>query len=279
MPCQDLGQDRRSSRWCCKARAHALANFHQEIIPSDVSRFHLRRRASPLLGPRETEGRHDRALLHHILKDKQFKHHRPEVLSVHHTDELNLPGTERTQQSLPAPVQLPQVLVPGVHEERHKGISNGMLLQSALSTYSSAPCRTCKQCCSVEDFVVPLELPAVNPHPVSLPPAAEGGTTAETLTVEEQQKLESVGWRMLNLPLIVCHSANGMPFFFPLQKVDAYNSLWEPPIPALQRATKSHPAAGALAAQPQPFLLKTAKQQQAFHHQTQLTWHCRFKHW
>lgn len=92
--------------------------------------------------------------------------------------------------------------------------------------------------------MVPLELPAVDPHPVSLPPAAEGVTTAETLTAEEEKKLESVGWRMLNLPLIVCHSANGMPFFFPLQKVDADNSF-KPLIPAVQCATESHPADGA----------------------------------
>ena len=74
---------------------------------------------------------------------------------------------------------------------------------------------------------MPLELPAIDPKQVSLPlasegvaPAAEGIAPAETLTEEEQKQLESVGWRMLNLPVIVCHSANGMPFFFPLQKVN-----------------------------------------------------------
>lgn len=66
---------------------------------------------------------------------------------------------------------------------------------------------------------MPLELPAIDSKQVSLPPAAEGVAAPEALTEEEQKKMESVGWRMLNLPLIVCHSANGMPFFFPLQKV------------------------------------------------------------
>lgn len=66
---------------------------------------------------------------------------------------------------------------------------------------------------------MPLELPAIDSNQVSLPPAAEGVAAPEALTEEEQKQMESVGWRMLNLPLIVCHSANGMPFFFPLQKV------------------------------------------------------------
>lgn len=66
---------------------------------------------------------------------------------------------------------------------------------------------------------MPVELPAIDSQQVSLPPAAEGVAAPEALTEEEQKKMESVGWRMLNLPLIVCHSANGMPFFFPLQKV------------------------------------------------------------
>lgn len=68
---------------------------------------------------------------------------------------------------------------------------------------------------------MPLELPALDLKQVSLPPVAEGVATVEDLTEQEQKKLEAVGWRMLNLPLIVCHSANGMPFFFPLQKVTA----------------------------------------------------------
>ena len=74
---------------------------------------------------------------------------------------------------------------------------------------------------------MPLELPVIDPRQGSLPPASEGVAPAEALTDEEQKKLESVGWRMLNLPLIVCHSANGMPFFFPLQKVS-------PTIPSAQ---------------------------------------------
>ena len=196
-----------------------------------------------MLAPTEAEGRHDRALLHHILKDKQFKHRRPEVLSVHQTDELRMSGTEQTQQSQPALVKLPQIPMPVVQAERHKGISNGMLPQLTLS-FAVPILRLQLQCCCVEDFVVPLELPAVDPNPVSLPPAAEGVTTADTLTEAEQKKLESVGWRMLNLPLIVCHSANGMPFFFPLQKVGAYNSL-KLLSQVLQPETESHPAASA----------------------------------
>lgn len=91
--------------------------------------------------------------------------------------------------------------------------------------------------------MVPLELPAIDPKQVSLPPAfegiapaAEGVALAEALTEEEQKKLESVGWRMLNLPLIVCHSANGMPFFFPLQKV----SPTTPSAQALTHSLASH---------------------------------------
>lgn len=78
----------------------------------------------------------------------------------------------------------------------------------------------CWMCHLVEDFVVPLELPAIDPKLATALPAADGvAQPDDDLTEEEQKKLEAVGWRMLNLPLIVCHSANGMPFFFPLQKV------------------------------------------------------------
>ena len=70
---------------------------------------------------------------------------------------------------------------------------------------------------------MPLELPALDVKEVSLPLAVEGVLPADDLTEEEQKRLEAVGWRMLNLPLIVCHSANGMPFFFPLQKVTLRN--------------------------------------------------------
>lgn len=67
--------------------------------------------------------------------------------------------------------------------------------------------------------MVPLELPAIDPAQPGPSAAGEGVTQSDDLTEEEQKKLDAVGWRMLNLPLIVCHSANGMPFFFPLQKV------------------------------------------------------------
>lgn len=74
----------------------------------------------------------------------------------------------------------------------------------------------------LEDFVVPLELPAVDSHTdasSAVVPAAERAPQQESLTPEQAKQLDAVGWRMLNLPLIVCQSANGMPFFFPLQKV------------------------------------------------------------
>ena len=238
-------QDRRSSRWCCKARAHSLASFHQDIVPSDVSRFHLRRRASPLLVPEDNaESRHDRALLHHILKDQQSRHRGPNVLNVHHRDGEILRDIERTQQSEAAPFKLPQIAEPGSQAQRHKGISNGMLLKTDWPSLDHTNDCNCN-CCCVEDFVVPLELPAIDPQQVSLPPAsegvapaAEGVAPAEALTEEEQKKLESVGWRMLNLPLIVCHSANGMPFFFPLQKV----SRTLPSFPFTALHPKSHTA-------------------------------------
>ncbi len=87
------------------------------------------------------------------------------------------------------------------------------LTESGTHTY-------CWMCHLVEDFVVPLELPAIDPKLATALPAADGvAQPDDDLTEEEQKKLEAVGWRMLNLPLIVCHSANGMPFFFPLQKV------------------------------------------------------------
>ena len=122
--------DRRSSRWCCKARAHSLASFHQDIVPSDVSRFHLRRKASPLLAPTDdAELRHDRALLHHILKDQQSTHRKPHVLKVHRHDGELLGNIERTQQNEAAAVTLPQIAGPGGQAQRHKGISNGMLLK------------------------------------------------------------------------------------------------------------------------------------------------------
>lgn len=126
-------QDRRSSRWCCKDRGRSLASFHQDIVPSDVSRFHLRRRASPLLAPtNDAESRHDRALLHHILKDQQSKHLKPHVLNVEQHEGELLGDIERTQHSETALVKLPQIAAPGVHAERHKGISNGMLLKICL---------------------------------------------------------------------------------------------------------------------------------------------------
>ena len=126
-------QDRLSSRWCCKARAHSLASFHQDIVPSDVSRFHLRRRASPVLAPRDdAESRHDRVLLHHILKDQQSKHRQPHVLNVHQHGEF-LGDIERTQESEAASVELPQIAEPGGQAGRHKGISNGMLLKHHLA--------------------------------------------------------------------------------------------------------------------------------------------------
>ena len=78
----------------------------------------------------------------------------------------------------------------------------------------------CWTCHPVEDFVVSLELPAIDPKLATALSAADAvAQPDDDLTEEEQKKLEAVGWRMLNLPLIVCHSANGMPFFFPLQKV------------------------------------------------------------
>ena len=70
--------------------------------------------------------------------------------------------------------------------------------------------------------MVPLELPAVDSHTdasSAVGPAAERAPQQESLTPEQAKRLDAVGWRMLNLPLIVCQSANGMPFFFPLQKV------------------------------------------------------------
>ena len=87
----------------------------------------MKRRASPLLAPDETEPRHDRALLHHILKDQQSKHRKPDVLNINHRNGIPLCGTERMQQSEALPLKLPQIAAPGVQAERHKGISNGML--------------------------------------------------------------------------------------------------------------------------------------------------------
>ena len=124
------GQDlKRSSRWCCKARAHALGSFHQDIVPSDVSRFHLRRRANSLLAPNDdAESRHDRALLHHILKDQKCKHRKPHVLNVYQRAGELLSDFESTQQNEAVPVKLPQIAGVRGQAERHSGISNGMLL-------------------------------------------------------------------------------------------------------------------------------------------------------
>lgn len=72
-----------------------------------------------------------------------------------------------------------------------------------------------------EDLVVPLELPALDSsQDASSTCVADGAPPHEVMTPDEEKRLDAVGWRMLNLPLIVCHSANGMPFFFPLQKVN-----------------------------------------------------------
>ncbi|KAL0041640.1 hypothetical protein WJX79_010316 [Trebouxia sp. C0005] len=195
------GLDRRSSRWCCKTRAHALGSFHDDIVPGDVSKFYLKRRASPLLAPKIDAGpRHDRALLHQILKDQQSKSQRAEVLQAHRKSCNVTAASNNSHPTLPEDIQsvtLPEISAPRVQASKHKGISN-------------------------EDFVVPLELPAIDPKLATALPAADGvAQPDDDLTEEEQKKLEAVGWRMLNLPLIVCHSANGMPFFFPLQKVQA----------------------------------------------------------
>ena len=120
------GLDRRSSRWCCTAHAHALGRFHEEIIPSDVNAFRLKRRASPLLAP-STEGgpRHDRALLHHILKDQQSKQRRVEILSTSHNAESQAPVQALQQDG--ETVKLPAIPVSVAQADKHKGISNGKL--------------------------------------------------------------------------------------------------------------------------------------------------------
>ncbi|KAL0042382.1 hypothetical protein WJX77_010805 [Trebouxia sp. C0004] len=195
------GLDRRSSRRCCKARAHALGSFHDDIVPGDVNNFYLKRRASPLLAPETDAGpRHDRALLHQIFKDQQSRSQRAEVLQVHRKSGNVTAASDNPDPTWPdnfQSVMLPEISAPLVQASKHKGISN-------------------------EDFVVPLELPSIDPKLATALPAADGvAQPDDDLTEEEQKKLEAVGWRMLNLPLIVCHSANGMPFFFPLQKVQA----------------------------------------------------------
>ena len=122
------GQVRRSSRWCCKGRAHALATFHQDIAPSDITKFHLKRRASPLLVPSDQAGpRHDRALLHHILKDQQHKHHKPDVLDVHQHDDISLHDLGQAHEAEAASSGLPKIPAGRSQAEQHKGISNGML--------------------------------------------------------------------------------------------------------------------------------------------------------
>lgn len=167
--------------------------------------------------------RHDRALLHQILKDQQSRSQRAEVLQVHRKSGNVTAASDNPHPALPENTQsvtLPEIFAPLVPASKHKGISNGML------HYCPCACRLGKvwHICLlldvplVEDFVVPLELPAIDPK---LATAFADGVAQpdDDLTEEEQKKLEAVGWRMLNLPLIVCHSANGMPFFFPLQKV------------------------------------------------------------
>ena len=66
---------------------------------------------------------------------------------------------------------------------------------------------------------MPLELPAIESPSVASGLAPDGGPPQDVLYQADPKQLDAVGWRMLNLPLIVCQSANGMPFFFPLQKV------------------------------------------------------------
>ena len=125
------GLDRRSTRWCCKARAHALGNFHQDIIPSEASNFHLKRSPSPLLPP-STEGRprHSGALLQQILKDQQSKQ-RVEVLDVHrceHHGTTSPHSPRRIGQKDVLTVTLPHISGLEAQAVRHKGISNGRLL-------------------------------------------------------------------------------------------------------------------------------------------------------
>ena len=125
------GLDRRSSRWCCKARAHALGSFHDDIVPGDVNSFYLKRRASPLLAPRIDAGpRHDRALLHQILKDQQSRSQRAEVPQVHQKACNVTAASANLNPALPENFQsvtLPEISVPRVQASKHKGISNGML--------------------------------------------------------------------------------------------------------------------------------------------------------
>ena len=125
------GLDRRSSRWCCKTRAHALGSFHDDIVPGDVNSFYLKRRASPLLAPKIDAGpRHDRALLHQILKDQQSRSQRAEVLQVRRESCSVTAASENPKPTLPENFQsvtLPEISAPLVQASKHKGISNGML--------------------------------------------------------------------------------------------------------------------------------------------------------
>ena len=121
-------QERRSSRWCCRARAHALAQFQHDIVPGDVTKFQLRKRASPLLAPNDEAGpRHDRALLHHILKDQQRKHAQPDMLSVDHCADRSAQAETRSYAAEASSVRLPHIIPTEGQAEKHKGLSNGML--------------------------------------------------------------------------------------------------------------------------------------------------------
>ena len=123
------GLDRRSSRWCCKARAHALGHFHEDIVPSDVNKFHMKRRASPLLAPSsDARPRHDRAFLHQILKDQNSKSEGAEGLKAHRkSHNAALDEFSHVRPVDGQLVKLPHLSLPAERAVKHKGISNGML--------------------------------------------------------------------------------------------------------------------------------------------------------
>ena len=73
--------------------------------------------------------RHDRALLHQILKDQQSRSQEAEVLQVHRKSCNVTAASDNPNSALPENLQsvtLPEISAPLVQASKHKGISNGM---------------------------------------------------------------------------------------------------------------------------------------------------------
>ena len=140
--------DQKSSRWGCSA-TQPLDTFYHDIVPGDVSNYHLKRKASPLLAPHRALS-HDPALWHKLLHQAQSgSTKRPRADNINpYLRRASLSTTPDVRAKQPTPkekhVTLPDILVPLHHRAiQKKGISNG-----TLASYSTHGKQTVSSACT-----------------------------------------------------------------------------------------------------------------------------------